>query len=1772
MVVQLRHYSIKEKIYESNAVNIYRGCSIKKQSLVTIKILNESSISPEKLAKLKWEYKLLHPLKLEHIIRLLALKQEKNLIALVEEYVGGCTLSKIINEKEMMLEDALYYGIEICKALTEIHHLNIIHNAVNPNNIIVNKSEKLLKLINFADATLQVEEGDVPYTMNITQIEGALNYISPEQTGRMNRLVDYRTDFYSLGVVLYQMLTGKLPFQTDDISELIHAHIAKEPLPPHLINHKIPHTLSAIVMKLLSKSADDRYQSAWGIQMDLEQCLNQLVSHNDTDFKLSSYDISEHLIISQKLYGREAEANQLLRCFNEAVEGQSKYVLVTGYSGIGKTSLIQEVYKPMTQKKGVFIRGKFDQYTRSVPYSALTDAFRQLIKNILSEDKRSIEEWGNKIKVALGNNIQLLINLMPELNLILGETHTEPSQENLVKQYNLLNYVLSEFVKIISTQDHPLILFIDDLQWIDTASLSFLTYLMNDDKVKHLLCIFSYRSNEVTAIHPLHKALATLEEEGVVFERISLGPLDEASLKLLLEDTFHNFSEDINFLVKYIHTKTNGNPFFVNQFLKKIYHEKLLEFNIQKLKWSWDNEKIRQFQSTDNVVDLMMENLTKLPVETQRLLNLGACIGGHFDLMTLSIGFGTTLKETYKKLIPAIRAGLILSQSKPELAEKKNLKSALIETNFRFLHDRVQEAAYAFDEKKREHYHLMLGTHLLDNLKEDQIEDSLFQIVDHLNKAENALPRNRLKQTISLNLRAAHKAKLSAAFEGALSYIKRGMSHITLEDWKKDYEQTCALYKERIQLEYVNNNYKETWEYFESALPHIKLAKDQSEFYLVPIEMETMKNNHKKALELGLIALKLAGLDIKLESLHEEVTKLIAIIEKSIHDKGVELFYHLPQIQNKQDEIILALLNSIIIPSYTDNPALRFYVQYKMLVISIQSGRSNYLPRALLSYSLNLNRQYKDKYALGYELAKVGVKIADRDCDSSLKAPVMLILARLTPWRKPLKYTFTLHEESSRLGLSVGNLTIGVSSLEFELRDKFYSGLNLDKVLSEIDNFKLLLNKYNFVPSLHNINTYSNAIKLLKDFTMDNPLISDTALPATFLNDRNTIIPPPYDRVVILRPMIFYLFDEIQKSYKEHMDLDANSLEQIRGEYVIAEYHFYTTLTLCRSIETADSTIYSSLFEKIVSNTAQFKIWAESCPQNFQCMYELLQAEIKRLEGNFIESIKLYNTAYHCATEYHTIQHAALACELQGRLWLHQNNMDLSKLYLSLAADLYHRWGATGKVNFMKDNQYKEALKDYIINKEVVADINANVVSRNEAKNNIDFRTILKASQALSEEISLSSLITTLLSIFAENVGAQRSVLLLKSHHVLQVEGEFDTVSKRMVEFSEPISLEKTTNLPLSIIRYVNQSNETLVLNNVTIDSNFHNDPYISVHKPKSILCAPIIRHKESIGILYFENNLTTDAFTPGRLEVLNTLVQPAAISIENARLYKSLEKFVPHEFLANLNKKSIVDINPGDHIQKDMTIMFTDIRNFTTLSENLTPNETFDLVNNFLAAMNPIIKSCGGFIDKYMGDSIMAIFPNNPNDALSAAIAMYCKVNQLNSEAKISSFPLKIGMGIHTGSMMLGTVGDADHMDGTVISDAVNIASRLEGLTKLYNTPTILSGDLLSHISNREDLELRFLGKIRVKGRVGHIKIYELLSSNDQQITKLKLESNHLFGQALEHFYKKEFTNAYSLFSTIVQKCPQDAIAAIYLKQSEKLQKKKLKDSWSGIIKMKIK
>ncbi|OKH46950.1 serine/threonine protein kinase [Calothrix sp. HK-06] len=1475
-------YKIKERIYTRDKTVVYRAKRTTDEESVIIKTLSTDYPRIRDIAQIKQEYTISQSLNHRGIVKCLDLIHYNHGIALILEDFGGKSLEEFMSDCKINLRLFLHIAIQIVEAIGYLHQSNIIHKDIKPENLIINL-EKVVKITDFGIATYL--DSEIEKVNNINVFEGTLAYISPEQTGRMNRNIDYRTDFYSLGITFYELLTQQLPYSTLDSIELIHCHIARIPQAPHQVNPAIPVVVSNIVMKLIAKTAEERYQSAWGIKADLETCLHQLTTTEYiNNFPLATQDFSDRFQITQKLYGRENDIATLMSAFERVSQGQTEMMLVAGYSGIGKSALVSEIHKPIIRQRGYFISGKFDQFKRNIPYSVLIQAFQDLIRQLLTEDASTLAAIKGKIYEEVGNNGQIIIDVIPEVELIIGKQAPLSVLEPIESQ-NRFNRVFKQFINVFTKKEHPLVLFLDDLQWADTASLNLLKLLIVDDN-QYLLVIGAYRDNEVNATHPLMVTLDEISQYSNKINTITLYPLNVNNIIELVADTLHELQEQVKPLAELLKAKTNGNPFFLNQLFKSLYQDKLLTFNLSSnakngsSRWQWNIEQIQATEITDNVVDLMISKIQKLDTSTQNILKLGACIGNQFDFNTLAIVYAQSFRETADCLWNALESGLILPLSNaykiPQFLDNiDNLTNLTI--SYKFLHDRVQQAAYALipDANKKE-VHLQIGRQLLNNTQAE-IEENIFEIVNHLNIGTDLILSEVEKyQLVNLNLIAGQKAKASTAYSVAAKYLQVALSLLAPSSWNSHYNLTYSVYFAAIEVEYLTTNYLGSKALIDITIAQSKTVLEKAAIYKQKIHFYTSQGNLTAAIDAGLEALEILGNPIP-----TQIEQLRALLSFETHQ--IAALINLPLMKDAIKTVVIEILVTLIPPVYFSKPELLAPIILSLVSLSVNYGNTAESAYGYCLYGLLLCGMFND-FDAGYQFRCLSLKVVEKFPHHPITCQVHKVFAsHIQPWKEPLRNSATNFMVAVQSGLETGNfeyLSYGSSEYCFYL---FFRGQNLDIVNQKSSGYEELLGNLKQELGSFYIRIGRQAVlNLMGNSSNPKVLTGESFDEATMLP---AIVKANYKMLIfcyyLFKLILAYLFQDYKQAI-ENATCARLQLDGVVGTIFVAEYNFYYSLALLAQCNEINKTQQEDYISQVIANQEVMQNWAKHAPTNYQHKYDLVEAEKARVLGE-IAAIDFYDKAIDGAKDQEYLHEEALAYELTAKFYLAIKKEKIAWVYITDAHYCYLRWGAKAKVKDL-ESRYPKLTENNVRT--------SNKITRTKTTNynldTLDLQTVIKASQTLSSEIELKKLLGRLMKIAVENAGARIGYLILQQDDKLLIEASVD-VDKNEIVVQQSILVKASGVLPLSIINYVVRTKENVLLTNASSNGIFTNDIYIKNKLSLSILCIPIVNQGKFIGILYLENNLADGAFTQERLEILNLICAQVAISLENALLLEKL-------------------------------------------------------------------------------------------------------------------------------------------------------------------------------------------------------------------------------------------------------------------------------------------
>lgn len=1507
------------QIHNSENSRVYRGQRMSDQQPVILKILQSEYPTPNQLRRYRQEYSLTRQLQLPGIIHAYGLETWQRTLVMILEDFGGKALQHWIDQYPQGISLELFWllAIQIADALGQLHSQSIIHKDINPSNIVLNPDTRILKLIDLGISTQLPREA--PALQPPSALEGTLPYLSPEQTGRMNRSLDYRSDFYSLGVTFYELLTGTLPFSSTDPMELVHCHIAKQPIG---LGERVPEMLERIVIKLMAKNAEDRYQSAWGLKVDLQACAAQWQATGEIElFELGQQDRSDRFQIPQKLYGRDREIAALLAAFERVVGREPalasipaaptaqhasdstgalaaagcELVLVTGYSGIGKSALVRSLYKPITAQRGYFIAGKFDQFQRNIPYSAVVHALGDLVRQWLGEPESRLRQWRTHLLAALGSNGQVVIDVIPEVELIVGPQ--PPLTELGAREaQNRFNWVFQRFMQACCSPDHPLVLFLDDLQWADLATLSWLEWLLAEAQIPHLLLIAAYRDQEVSIAHPLSRLIAQLQRQ-THLEQITLTPLSLEQVAQLIGETLHQDAASVLGLAELVVRKTAGNPFFTNQFLQTLYREALLSFDYQRRCWQWDLDRIEQLGLTDNVVELMLSQLQKFPASVQAVLATAAYLGAEFDLETLALVRAQSPADLFADLQQPLAQGLVVARSP--------LDADLLIQDYQFGHDRIQQAAYSLIPTDRQAaQHLQIGRVLLTSISSLDWEERLFDLVDHLNRGWVAgISAAEQQQLAELNLRAGRKAIGASAYRTALAYLDAGLAQLAAHPWRSQYALCLALHTEAVKAAFLSAEFARMDQLAAIVLEQSQTPLDRVQVSAIQIEAYGTQGNLMTAIATGLAILNQLGISLPTSPTAADVVQALEEIKRLIATTPPSDLLQLPPMQDPTALAGLHLLVKLGPVAFISALPLSPLIILKQVELSLRYGNAPASAVAYSSYGMLLCGLVGD-LETGYAFGQLAIGLVSQAASREFEATVlMMVHSFISHWKIHLRATLPPLQQAHQIGVAGGDFAYaGYAAFDY-CTHAYLIGQPLGQVQQVMQHYSAALQQIGQQSALSYLRGYQQAV--------DN-LLRDTAQPYCLAGaqlDERHVIPELQSQqnqaglwhFYTVKLPLCYLFAEFALA-DQVSQAARQSISSGMAGVAVPILYFYEALTCLAllsdrlsdrlSNQTSDQSIDRSvqsidqLWQRLEENQRSLAEWSLSAPMNYRHKLDLIAAEQHRVLGQKLEAIECYDQAIAGAKAQEYIQEEALANELAARFYWDWGKTKIAQVYLREAHYCYLCWGATAKVRQLEARYPLFATGQ----SPAQSGLRTSVGTGTNSSAALDLATVMKASQAIASEIVLENLLRTLMHILLENAGAQTGCLLLPTadSHTL------DNYAIAIYSQAETTQLWPAAPvdrlLPTAVLQYVVRTREYVLLDHADQQDGFRQDPYLQAKQPLSLLCYPLLDQSQLVGLVYLENQVTTGALTGDRVELLQLLSGQIAIALTNAQLYARLK------------------------------------------------------------------------------------------------------------------------------------------------------------------------------------------------------------------------------------------------------------------------------------------
>jgi len=1460
----------------------------------TLKILNKKYPSDMEIERFRNEYDLLQGLDIAGVRKVLTYNQEDNQHLLTLEYIAGEKIDVFCYETHPDLAQKIRLFIQIASILAQVHQAGILHKDINPRHILVTPEQDIY-LIDFSIASRFTLKQ--PHLGNPEKLEGTLHYISPEQTGRMNRSVDYRTDLYSLGVTFYELLTRRYPLSAKQPMALIYAHLAEKPTPPNHFDSKIPAVLSNIILKLLKKDPENRYQSAFGLVKDLEMCLGYMEQGQGIpDFKLGQFDFSGKLQIPEKLYGREKETETILHAFGRVLQGNVELTLVAGASGMGKSDLINETHRLLAQTQGYFVKGQFDEFQRNTPYYGWIKAFENLVDLLLTENDETLAQWKTKILKALDGQGAVLTEAVPNLETVIGKCEPVPllNGENNQQRFNR---IVQQFAKIITTKEHPFIIFLDNLQWADLASFQLLKDLVTDHENQYLLCIGAYRNTEISPTHPLFSTLQAIIQETPHVTEIGIGNLNqEAVLTMIAETLDLPKNDELRELGSIIFSKTQGNDLFTRQFLKNLYEEGLLHFSFDKKAWQWDNAKIEKAGFTDNVIEFMAQAVEKMPLETQKSLQLASCIGEKFNLKTL---FEISDNQNIKKdLHRAIVEGLIFPTT--------------TQGQYKFAHERVQQAAYALvPETEKQQNHLKIGQFLYDTLPPAKRQKRIFDIANHFNFGVKWVEKtSKKRQIIQMNKLASQQALDSSSYQLAIDYAEKGLSLVNKSGNMECTFDYFELTRNLMRGLHASGDFEAVENHANQVLKVPLSPIQQAEIYDLLILEYTISSRPEEAVELGKKALRSLGVPLPEENLEEVKKQLFDEVLWEINQVFTKELLNLPTCTDPQKIQIQELLNNLLVPTYvTQQGMLYSIITLSIIKNTIHYGLTGEATYGFASFGMLLCFE-KGDYQKGHEFGQLSVDIGYKFNRLDHVARACYIWGNnIHSWIRSVRYTSEIFRKGFQAGEQSGELQFAGYIGIYQVLNPFYHHQSIAKTM------EALPTKLEFAEETQN----DIAIESLLAFPAAiHPLLAQPEWAQKWITETDYIAQVKgknnyaYAHFLILKTIVHYVLEE----YDTALDYaqEAEKIEDVLlGKFQTGVLNQYRSLI---EIQLFDQTRRPEYFDKVTDNQKKMRLWATNCPENFLHKYLLIKAEEARVQYKPLgDVLHFYDQAISYAKQQNFWYDVAVAHEACAKYWLSIQKIPYANMHFLEAYQLYQKWGASTKLDKLEADYPTILQSAQSSNRKE----QTNSEIRTQSGHSFDMETLLKATTSLSKQVRLKDLVHEMLQLLAHNSGANKITFLRKENTKWWVIADQENNQNHC---SGAMLFETYPNLPKTVLSFVFRKAQPIRLDDMTQDERFGHDDYIQRTKSKSVLVIPIKHKNELLAVLYLENRLHTGVFHAQRYELVNALATQLAISMQNILFYEDLEDKVSQrtEELQEANRELQVTNEEMLQIQEEIS------------------------------------------------------------------------------------------------------------------------------------------------------------------------------------------------------------------------------------------------------------
>jgi len=1687
MSLQLPGYTVEKDLYRYAGRVVYRARRLADDVVVAIETLDVEYPDRQQVAAIRHEGVITQRLTKVAGVRKLheVLNHGSGNLALVGDLFDCSLRSRLLRTagKGLPVSEVLDIGQRLARILGDIHANDIVHKALTPEHILFDPASGAIAVAGFSLASELDQELQTVHTSR--RLQGPLPYISPEQTGRMNRDLDYRSDYYSLGVLLFELLTGQLPFQADSMLEWVYSHISRLPPAPHEILPGLPPAISAIVLKLLAKNSESRYQSADGLIHDLAHCADELAAGRQLEcFEPGEKDVLHKFLLPQNLYGRERELQELLELFEEVEEGATGFCLVHGYSGVGKTALVNEIDRPLGRERGFLIQGKFDQFQHGEAYTALATAFRSLLQQILSEPEARLFAWRQRVMDALGLNAALVVALVPELELVIGKQPPVPELPP-AEARNRLHIVLTSFLRVFAGEEHPVVLFLDDLQWSDAPTLELLRRLVTSHELSHLLIIGTYRSNEVGVGHPLRLLLDDLQSHNNI-RQIALAPLDQGAVSQLVASALHREPVETRQLSEMLYNKAQGNPFFTNELLRHLHKEGVISMQPDSGQWHWDLDLVHWSDASNNVVEFMLDNLRRLPAETQYVLKLAACIGATFDLHTLAAIYQRSVAETAQALLPALKQHTVLPLHSDYRLMGVITESLAFNPGYRFEHDHVQRAAHALiDIQQLPLVHLSIGRLMLQHNGNQLPPELLVEVVDHLNHGHFLIESaNERQQLAELNLQAGRRAKHSTVYDKALKYLHIAEQLLAGDPWRTNTEFMRSLIEETQQCAYLTGNTEEAEKLIEVMLEHAGSDLQRGNILAIRTRQYATLGRMEESILSAIQGLAMLGIKFTEQPTLEDIASERQRVEENLRGRSIAELVNAERVDDPATLTVMRLYMEIFAAAFLSGSGNLFpYLVLKAVNLSLRRGNCPESAFAFAAYGMLLCGEL-DEPALGYQYGKVGLAINEHFDDPTLRARVIYVYAMfvhhwsnhwssLTPW----------FSKGIEAGYQSGDLLyLAYSAQDYIIWDPT---LDLQTAYEKHAEKLQIVRECAYQDSFDSASLFLQLQRNLLGLTDSANSLSDNSF------DEVECLAGMHKRQFMTGIANYHIYSaEICLLYGdfecalEHVRAQDALIKSVMSLPQLVRYYITAFLTLTAHYPNMKADEQAAARERLQRDLARMTLWADNCEANFRHLQYLMQAELKRLDADHEAALNLYDIAINVARNSGFLRDEASCNEQAARHLLAQGHRRAAEGYLRSAYHLYDHWGARRKV--------KRLEQEFPVLLELLPETRQSKVEHQ--MDDLDMASVMKASREISGEIVLEPLLKTTMNILLENAGGQWGCLVVRRGEALAVEAAVlpdtglavDDLPVHTLVASDQAQLP----LPVMLINQVLNSGDAIVLHDASAEAPYSQYPYMLKFNPLSVICVPLNRGQFE-AVLYMENNLSSGVFTEARVEVIRLLTAQASVAIENACLYEQVQNYsrtleekvsertarleqLNQELQDQVNRDGLTGVanrRRGDNYlqevwarlrreQRPLSVIMLDVDHFKLYNDNYGHQAGDDTLVAVAQAVNAQLLRPADMVSRYGGEEFILILPDvDYKGAVQVGEKVRQAIELLAIKHEYSSTSNLVTISLGTATMMPDVDGNMEQLIRQADTALYN-AKRL-GRNKLYSASEMIT-DLL--------------------------------------------------------------------------------------------------------------